>query len=91
MSEIESGLLLDEYEFESRFGFPKPTPIPISKPISKVNRRTDESEKPIVLYCRSGLRARKAQKIFENFGFDSIKVYDGSFNDWTEKGGNIEI
>ncbi len=56
MSEVELGLEIDNEKFVSRFGFPKPKP------------RNDESEKPIVFYCMSGFRARKAQKIFEKFG-----------------------
>ena len=89
VSEIESGLQLDEDEFESRFGFPKP--MPISKSIPKLNRRTGGTEKPIVLNCMSGFRARKAQKIFDNFGFDSMKIYDVSFKDWNANGGNVEF
>jgi rhodanese-related sulfurtransferase len=78
VSEVELGLQIDNEKFVSRFGFPKPKP------------RNDESEKPIVIYCMSGFRARKAQKIFEKFGFNSTKVYDGSFKDWTANGGEVE-
>jgi rhodanese-related sulfurtransferase len=37
----------------------------------------------------SGFRARKAQKIFEDFGFNNTKVYDGSFENWILRGGEV--
>ena len=42
-----------------------------------------------VIYCMSGVRARKAAAIFENFGYQNFRVYAGSFEDWLDKGGEI--
>ncbi len=73
--EIESGLKLGEKDFFAKFGFDKP----------------DKNQaQSIILYCTSGVRARRGQKIFQKFGFNGVRVYEGSFSDWASKGGDIE-
>ena len=49
-----------------------------------------ELDEPFILTCRSGRRARRAEQILVNLGFTKIRVYDGSWNDWTAKNGPIE-
>jgi len=46
---------------------------------------------PFVLYCQGGATARKAYQILQDIGYSSIRVYDGSFNDWLKKGGDVEL
>jgi len=45
---------------------------------------------PMVVYCGSGRRARKAFKILVEMGYSNIRVYDGSWLDWIANGGPIE-
>merc|ERR1711973_444525 len=45
---------------------------------------------PFVLYCRQGLGARAAQVILKGLGYKNIRVYDGSFREWRQRGGEIE-
>lgn len=45
---------------------------------------------PFVLYCRQGLGARAANVILKGLGYTNIRVYDGSFREWRQKGGEIE-
>jgi len=47
-------------------------------------------DQPFVLTCRSGRRARRAYKILVQMGYSKIRVYDGSWLDWTAKDGPIE-
>ena len=76
VSDIDSALKLGDQEFYTGFGFEKP-------------RRLEPVDEQTVLYCMSGFRARKAQTIFENFGFNNTRVYDGSFEDWVHHGGKV--
>ena len=76
VADIESALKLGDQEFFSRFGFEKP-------------RRLEPVSKETVLYCKSGFRARKAEKIFEKYGYNNTRVYDGSFEDWVLHGGKV--
>ncbi|KAJ6102093.1 hypothetical protein N7486_004520 [Penicillium sp. IBT 16267x] len=70
-------LYLTPDEFETRFGFPKPS----------VNE-----DQQMVFYCKAGVRARAAAQLAVQAGYDpeSIGVYDGSWLDWQKKGGRVE-
>jgi len=46
---------------------------------------------PFVLYCRQGLGARAAQILLKSYGYTNMRVYDGSFKEWKQKGGTIEL
>lgn len=73
--EVEAALALTEELFLEMYGFEKP--------------KMEYPDKLNVIYCASGVRARKAAAIFENFGYQNIRVYAGSFQDWVEKGGEV--
>ena len=47
-------------------------------------------DQPFVLTCRSGRRARTAEQALTELGYTNIRVYDGSWIDWTAKIGPIE-
>ena len=57
-----------------RYGFPKPI---------------DKNRKDIVLTCRSGRRVLVAARILSRVGFENLRIYSGSFNDWKKQGGEI--
>ncbi|KAJ5746527.1 Thiosulfate sulfurtransferase rdl2 mitochondrial [Penicillium odoratum] len=69
-------LYLTADEFETRFGFPKPS--------------VGKNQK-IVFYCKAGVRARAAAQLAVQAGYDpeSLGVYDGSWLDWKDKGGRV--
>lgn len=43
----------------------------------------------LATHCLKGKRALEASDKLNLLGYENVKVYQGSFNDWTEKGGNI--
>lgn len=48
-------------------------------------------DKEIVTYCRSGVRASHTGYVLrEILGFNNVKIYDGSWIEWTHKKGEIE-
>jgi len=54
VDDIESAMHLPAGEFETQYGFEKPSP----------------AGKPVMVYCRSGVRATQAAEIFiQQFGF----------------------
>ena len=42
-----------------------------------------------VVSCKSGYRAGKAGEYLLNLGYQRIRVYRGSFNDWVANGGEL--
>jgi thiosulfate/3-mercaptopyruvate sulfurtransferase len=40
---------------------------------------------PVITYCRSGMRAAVATIALARLGY-TVRLYDGSFNDWTSRG-----
>ncbi|KAB7498776.1 Heat shock protein [Armadillidium nasatum] len=47
--------------------------------------------KPIATMCLLGIRALTAQLALKGAGYTDVRLYRGSFNDWTLKGGPIEF
>ncbi len=43
---------------------------------------------PIVVYCQSGVRATAAAEVLEQAGYTNVKVYKGSWADWTSDENN---
>lgn len=74
--EVETGLAMTEEEFLTLYGFEKPK---MEYPDNRLN----------VIYCQSGVRARKAVEIFEKFGYQNLRLYAGSFLDWLANGGEV--
>lgn len=64
---------LSTEEFESKYGFSKPSTSTV-----------------LATHCLKGKRAMEAADKLNLLGYHNIKVYKGSFNDWKEKGGEIE-
>ena len=67
---------LDDDEFEARYDFSRP--------------EKDLKSSPIVITCRSGVRATKAAEVMRNLGFPAA-IYKGSLLDWTENGGKVDL
>ncbi|XP_064115170.1 rhodanese domain-containing protein CG4456-like [Macrobrachium nipponense] len=44
---------------------------------------------PIVVSCLGGVRARTAQLALMGVGYNNVRVYVGSFEDWITKGGPV--
>jgi rhodanese-related sulfurtransferase len=65
---------LTSEEFEDRYDFPRP--------------KRNLMGSPIILTCRSGVRASKAAETLQTLGFNAA-IYKGSMLDWTEKGGKV--
>ena len=64
---------LDPKRFKSIYGVEKPT---------KENQN-------VILSCRSGGRARAADRILQKLGYNKLRVYEGSFLDWKAKDGPL--
>jgi rhodanese-related sulfurtransferase len=39
-------------------------------------------DQPIVVYCKSGRRAARAQKVLQSLGYRQVRLLDGSMNAW---------
>jgi len=45
-----------------------------------------DKDKEVIVYCRSGRRAGSAAEVMiKDLGFENVKVYKGSMNDWNSK------
>lgn len=57
-------------------------------PLSEISSRSIniEPEDQIVLYCRSGRRARIAAGILSDRGFSNISILNGQFSGWRASG-----
>ena len=42
-----------------------------------------KKDTPLILYCRTGVRAIKSARLLEQAGFNNITLYTGSYQDWT--------
>lgn len=49
------------------------------------------TEKTLVFYCLAGVRARMSEELAGTFGYNSRLTYAGSFKDWLENNGKIEV
>lgn len=45
-------------------------------------------DKEIVTYCQSGVRAAHTYFLLRNLGFENVRMYDGSWAEWSQKEGN---
>ncbi|KAL2001953.1 hypothetical protein VTN02DRAFT_931 [Thermoascus thermophilus] len=100
-------LFLSPEEFETRFGFPKPGIAVPSSPsraagaegpeaenfeIDETGETKGVSDRPVVFYCKAGVRARAAAQLALQAGYDParVAVYEGSWLDWVDRGGRVE-
>ena len=44
----------------------------------------------VVTHCLKGMRAMKAAEALKEAGFDNVKAYAGSFEDWQANKGPVE-
>ena len=51
--------------------------------VGKFEKRGFRCDDEIILYCRTGVRAGNAAEELAEAGYDNIKVYKGSWVDWT--------
>ncbi len=49
----------------------------------------DPREDTVVVFCRSGRRAKIAYHALRDMGYKNVKLYDGSLIDWTQKGNQL--
>ncbi len=47
------------------------------------------NHKPVVIYCQSGDRATIGYSLLARHGFDNVKNYSASLNEWVEKGNPV--
>jgi len=45
----------------------------------------------IITHCKAGVRAAKFKEKLVGLGYTNVMVYSGSFDDWREKGGKIDL
>jgi len=57
-------------------------------PVDKLENRLDElpEDKPIIVYCRSGIRSNNASNILIENGFTRVYDMDGGILEWIDKG-----
>ena len=46
-------------------------------------------DKPVVTYCNSGMQASQSYFTLKLLGYD-VRMYDGSFSEWTAKGATVQ-
>ena len=44
-------------------------------------------EREVVVYCRSGMRAAHTYMVLRLAGYDRVRLYDGSWQDWSMRSG----
>lgn len=56
----------------------------VNIPLSKIERRLNEipKDKPVYLYCRSGMRSKQAAKILSKNGYNQISQLNGGISVW---------
>ena len=102
--EWDSILLIDvrnRSELISKGKIPKSFNVPLHEIVSGVFQLDKQNftnkydfEKPekndeFVVSCHSGYRALKAGKYLKSLGYRSVRVYNGSFEDWILNSGTI--
>jgi len=73
LPEVEEAFMLDAGAFLAKYGFAKP----------------GKEARDVVVTCRSGRRAVAAIEILRSQGYQSLKLYKGSFLEWVERGGPV--
>lgn len=79
-----SGFLLDAREPEEYEQGHIQTAIlaPWHSVVEKVSGMKKDT--PLILYCRTGVRAIKSARLLEQAGFNNITLYKDSYQDWIE-------
>ena len=56
----------------------------------KYNFEQPAKDASIITHCKMGGRASKAIDALKDAGFFNLQLYQGSYNDWTAQGGEVE-
>lgn len=59
--------------------YPNSVHIPLSSIEKKFNSKFPDKNLKILIYCKSGMRASKAENILRSYGYTNIYVLDGSY------------
>ena len=59
--------------------YPNVTHIPVDKVEKKFKSKFPDKNLKILIYCRSGMRADKAQSILQSLGYTNIYVLNGPY------------
>ncbi|WP_064504803.1 rhodanese-like domain-containing protein [Frateuria defendens] len=59
--------------------------IPVEQLASRYGALDVPREREIVVYCKSGRRAAKAQALLESLGYAHVSLLDGSLNAWQQQ------
>ena len=73
IANIEEAFRMNDEIFKNKYGFDKP-------------KKTDLN---VVLTCKAGGRAKFARKLLQKQGYEKLRVYEGSFIDWTANNGPV--
>ena len=73
IAKIADAFELSSNDFFKKFGFEKPS----------------KNHKNVVFTCQIGGRAKFARKLLQKQGYNHLRVYEGSFVDWTKNNGPL--
>ncbi|KAK8187797.1 Rhodanese-like domain-containing protein, partial [Phyllosticta capitalensis] len=48
-----------------------------------------DAKRPLVFYCKAGVRSRAAAELAKQAGFEDVREYPGSWLDWEGRGGEV--
>ncbi len=88
----DAPLLLDVRsvkEFEA-IRIPGTTLIPVQELPKRITELHAGRKQGVIIYCRSGRRARNAMGMLERAGFTDLALLDGSMNRWEKEGRPVE-
>lgn len=65
--------------------------IDVLSPSFEEDIRLLDKEKPVVVYCKSGVRSAQCSKKLQAAGFVKIYDLDGGFSQWKHQGYDVKI
>jgi len=65
---------------EARLNTPRARLIPLPELRKRLGELSPDDE--IIIYCKTSLRAYKAQRILDGAGFKNVRFVDGSLDAW---------
>ena len=73
IDKIERAFQKSDDQFKIDHGFPKPS----------------KDYPNVILTCKSGGRAKFAEKLLSKIGYGKLRIYEGSYNDWVANNGPL--
>jgi rhodanese-related sulfurtransferase len=64
--------------------------IPKDQLLSRINEITTDSDMPIYLYCKGGVRSAFAAQQLMQMGYQSVYSLEGGIMNWCEKGYSLQ-